>query len=305
MFVLSFYRIIKYGCQNFARNFWLSVVTVTIMVLSLLSISILGLVTVISNQALTNLEQKIDISVYLKPKLEEASIMMLKSEIEVIPGVKAVSYTSADQALVKFREKYQNNESIAEALILLGVNPLGASLNIKAYSEEGYEAILDNLEGERYADLIQEARFDDYRQVIAGINDLSVKVKNVGLGISLIFLIIALLVVFNTIRINIYSQREEIEIKRLVGATNWYIRAPFWVESVIYALLATVITAVIFYFSLGWIDPYIASLFNGYQFSLVEYFSTNGWYFFGSQFLGAALLNVFASFIAMRRYLKV
>ncbi|MFA4937504.1 MAG: FtsX-like permease family protein, partial [Patescibacteria group bacterium] len=122
---------------------------------------------------------------------------------------------------------------------------------------------------------------------------------------SIIFLVIALLVVFNTIRINIYSQREEIEIKRLVGATNWYIRAPFWVESIIYALLATLITAVIFYFSLGWLDPYVASLFDNYQFSLAEYFTTNGWFFFGSQFLGATVLNILASYIAMHRYLKV
>ncbi|MFA4937488.1 MAG: permease-like cell division protein FtsX, partial [Patescibacteria group bacterium] len=265
MFLLSLYRIIKYGGQNFTRNFWLSLVTVTIIVLSLFSISILGLVTVISNEALANLEQKIDISVYLKPKLDEASIMSLKAEIEALPGVKAVNYVTADQALTKFKEKYQNNESIAEALILLGVNPLGASLNIKAYSEQGYQTILNSLEGELYTDLIQEARFDDYRQVISGINDLAVKVENVGIGISIIFLVIALLVVFNTIRINIYSQREEIEIKRLVGATNWYIRAPFWVESIIYALLATLITAVIFYFSLSWLDPYVASLFDGYQ----------------------------------------
>ncbi|MFH1111716.1 MAG: permease-like cell division protein FtsX [Patescibacteria group bacterium] len=305
MFFLSFYRIIKYGGQNFVRNFWLSLVTVTIIVLSLLSISTLGLATVISNEALSNLEQKIDISVYLKPKVDEANIQSLKSEIEAMTGVKAVAYTSSDEALVKFREKYKNNESIAEALILLGVNPLGASLSVKAYSEEGYQSILTNLENEQYRDLIQEARFDDYRQVITGINDLSAKVKNVGIGISAIFLIIALLVVFNTIRINIYSQREEIEIKRLVGATNWYIRAPFWIESAIYAIIATLITAVIFYFSLSWLDPYIASLFNGYQFSLSEYFKINGWYFFGMQFIGATILNILASYIAMRRYLKV
>ncbi len=305
MLLLSFYRILKFGLQNFVRNFWLSLVTITIITLSLLSVSILGLITIISQKALDNLEQKIDIGVYLKPKLTERQILDLKSEVESLPGVKAVAYITADEALQKFKEKYQNNEQIGEALILLGVNPLGASLRIKAFSDKDYQTVLDTLENERYQDLIQEARFEDYRQVISGLNELTLKVKRAGIFTSLIFLIIALLVVFNTIRINIYTQREEIEIKRLVGATNAFIRGPFTIESILYALLATLLTALIFCISLRWIDPYVSTLFNGSDFSLTTYFQQYGLIFFGTQFLSATILNILASYVAMRRYLKV
>ncbi len=305
MFLLSFYRIIKFGLQNFVRNFWLSIVTVTIIILSLLSISVLGLVTIVSQKALDNLEQKIDVGVYLKPNLTEHQILDLKAELESLPRVKNITYIAADEALQRFKEKYVNNEQIGEALILLGINPLGASLRIKAYRDQDYQTLLTALEDKHYQEFIQEARFEDYRQVIIGINELTNKIEKGGIAASLIFLVIALLVVFNTIRINIYTQREEIEIKRLVGATNTFIRAPFVIESIIYALIATLLTALIFFVSLRWIDPYVNTLFNGSNFSLVNYFQTNGLLFFGSQFLSASLLNIIASYIAMRRYLKI
>ena len=303
--MITLWRIIKFGFQSFVRNFWLSLVTITIITLSLLSISALGAVTVASNEALSNLQDKIDISVYLKPKLTEGQIYALRGELEALDGVKQVTYVSADEALAKFRAKYENNEQIGEALILLGVNPLGASLVVKAQSEDGYQQILNRLEEGDYDDIIQEARFDDYRQVIAGIADLTANVKTVGVWISGLFLLIALMVVFNTMRINIYTHRQEIEIERLVGATNWFIRGPFWVESILYALVATLITAIIFYASLSWVQPYIVGLFNGSSFNLVEYFTSSWFTFFGTQFITAALLNMAAAGIAMRRYLRV
>jgi len=303
--MITLWRVIKFGFQSFVRNFWLSLVTITIITLSLLSISALGAVSVMSTEALRGLEDKIDISVYLKPKLTEGQIYALKGELEALGGVKEVVYISAEEALVKFREKYQGNEQIGEALVLLGVNPLGASLVVKANSEDGYQEILTRLEEGDYDDIIQEARFDDYRQVITGINDLTNKVKTAGIWVSGLFLLIALLVVFNTMRINIYTHRQEIEIERLVGSTNWFIRGPFWVESILYALVATIVTAGIFYGALSWLQPYVVGLFNGSSFNLVTYFQGNWLTFFGLQFLAAAILNMLASGIAMRRYLKV
>lgn len=303
--MITLWRIIKFGFQSFVRNFWLSLVTITIITLSLLSISALGAVTVMSTEALRGLEDKIDISVYLKPKLTEGQIYALKAELEALGGVKSVEYVSADEALMKFREKYQNNEQIGEALILLGVNPLGASLVVKAQSEDGYQEILTRLEKGDYDDIIQEARFDDYRQVIAGISDLTNKIRTTGIWVSVLFLLIALMVVFNTMRINIYTHRQEIEIERLVGSTNWFIRGPFWIESILYALVATLLTAGIFYASLAWLQPYMSGLFNGSAFNIVNYFTSNWLTFFGSQFFAAAILNMLASWVAMRRYLKI
>ncbi|MBU1039231.1 ABC transporter permease [Patescibacteria group bacterium] len=304
MFV-SFYRALRFAGQNFWRNIWLSVVTVTILTLSIFSVSILGVINTLSNVALNKLEEKIDISVYLKPELKTDDIQLVKTNLESIPGVKSVAIVPAEEALKIFKEKYQNNPLIAEALLELGTNPLGSSLTVKALTEEGYTTILNELEGDTYEKYIQETRFEDYRTVIQSFAKITDRVKKGGLAVSLLFIIISLLVVFNTIRMNIYTHREELGIMRLVGATSWFIRAPLLIESLIYAFLATAVTSILFYPLLTALQPYISSFFNGYDFNIVQYFTERWFVFFGSLFLGSAVLSMLASTVAMRRYLKV
>lgn len=298
-------RVLNFGLQNFWRNIWLSVVTVTIISLSLFSVSTLGVLTVLSNQALSRLEEKIDIAVYLKPELKAEQVQVVKDDAGKINGVKSIDLVTPEQALVNFREREKDNPLIAESLLLLGKNPLGASLIIKASTQGGYQNILQELKTQRFMQYIQDAHLDDYGRVISSVQNITGKIKNMAGIVSLLFILITLLMVFNTIRINIYTHREEIGIMRLVGASSWFIRAPFWVESVIYALLATLVTAVIFFPLLSLIQPYVAAFFNGFSFDLIGYFKDRSWWFFGTQFIGAILLNILASTIAMRKYLKV
>lgn len=299
-------RVVKFGLQNFRRNFWLSVVTVSIITLSLLSVSLLGVLTILSQQALSRLGEKIDVAVYLKPELKTDQVEALRKQVQdTIPGVKSVTVISPDQALADFKAKHQDNALIGESLSELGSNPFGASLVIKASSDQAYQGILQALQTNTYSSQIQEARFDDYQRVIQGVSSVTDQVKRLAGGVSLAFLIITVLMVFNTMRINIYTHREEIAIMRLVGATSWFIRGPFLAESILYALLATLLAAAIFFPGIGFIQPYIDSFFNGNHFDLVQYFNQNSWWFFGLQFLGAVVLNVLAGVVAMRRYLKI
>lgn len=305
MFFVSLGRVIIFALQNFWRNFWLSIATVSIITLSLLSISFLGVMTVLSNQALQSLQNKVDISVALKPDLKDEAVKTVKTNVERLSGVSQVDIVTADQALENFRARNASNPLIAESLLELGNNPLGASLVIRSKTPEGYQNILRQLQTPPFSDSIQDAHYDDYRKIINSTTDITAKLKRVGGIVSMAFLLITLLVVFNAIRINIYTHREEISIMRLVGATSWFIRAPFWVESVIYVLLATLLTAAIFFPLMVFIQPYVDSFFNGFSFNLVQYFNERSWWFFGAQFLGAIVLNILASTIAMRRYLKV
>ncbi len=298
-------RVSTFALQNFWRNIWLSVATVTIICLSLFSISFLGVLTVLSGSALQHLGEKVDIAVYLKPELKDQQVLTVKADVEQLPGVKNLEVVTPTQALERFRAKHQDNPLIAESLLELGSNPLGTTFIVKALSDTGYRSILTALSGPHFAPYIQEAHFDDYQRVIDGVSGLTSKARQVGGIISLFFLAITLLVVFNTIRINIYTHREEIGIMRLVGATSWFIRGPFWAESVLYALLATLITAAIFFPLLQLAQPYVTTFFNGYSVDLVQYFSAHSLVFFGGQFLAAAALNILASTVAMRKYLKV
>ncbi len=297
-------RILRFAAQNAGRNIWLALVTITMVTLSLFSISILGLMVTLANQAVGRLEERIDISVYLKPELEDDTVQKVRSEVEALPGVKSVELVNAAQALERFKEKHAGDVAIAESLLELGANPLGSTLMVKAVSTEGYQQTLSGLEGAHFKPYVQEARFDDYRTVIDQVAGLTSRLERAGAATALTFTLIALLVVFNTVRIAIYTHREEITIMRLVGAASAFIRAPFLVEGIGYAAIATLLTAGLFFILLYEVQPYVAALFSGSTFDLVPYFASRALPFFGLQFVGASLLSVLAATVAMRRYLK-
>ena len=162
--------------------------------------------------------------------------------------------------------------------------------------------VLDNPD---YDELIQDKNFDDNEMVINRLSDLSRRIQRIGMIISVIFIVIAVLIIFNTIRINIYTHREEIGIMKLVGATNWFVRAPFLVESLMYAVLAVVVSMAILYPLLGVIAPQVNNFFEGYNLDLVNYFNSRFWQIVGLQLALAVLLSVLSSSIAIGKYLRV
>ena len=305
MILVSIKRIFIFALQNFWRNIWLSVVTVTIMILCLWSIVLLGVLNAVSQEALAKLAEKIDIAVYLKPDLKSEQVENMRVDLAKLPTVKKLEVITADEAIKRFQDKHEGNAAIKQSLLDLKNNPFGATIIIKAGNEEGYNKILTALEGRRFKPFIQSANFDDYRRVIKEVGTWVEKLKNIAGGFSLFFLLITLLVVFNTIRMNIYTHREEIAIMRLVGASSWFIRAPFLVEGVIYAALATLLTAAIFFPLLSAAQPYVDAFLGGLTVDLVSYFKAQSVFFFGWQFVGASVLSILASTVAMRRYLKV
>ena len=103
----------------------------------------------------------------------------------------------------------------------------------------------------------------------------------------------------------IYTHRNEIGIMRLVGASNWFIRLPFLVSSLLYTLLAMIIVVIIFYAFLSLLHPYLQTFFMGYNFNILTYFTNNFWNIFGLEFLLATIVNVTASLLAVGKYSKV
>jgi cell division protein FtsX len=92
---------------------------------------------------------------------------------------------------------------------------------------------------------------------------------------------------------------------RLVGASNWFIRAPYIFSSLIYTLFGLVLTIAVFYPFLSILQPYLETFFSGYSFNIISYFQTHFWRLFLIEFLGAGAINVFASWVAVRKYSKV
>jgi len=304
MFLLSFARVIKFSLQDIGRNIWLSLVTIIILVLALFSINLLLVVKVISATAISAVKEKIDISLYLRTNTEENRILALKAKISKLEQVKDIEYISQQAALESFKVKHKNNPEILQALVELGKNPLSPSLVIKPKSIDQSDELIANL-NKIDDDIIESRNFADRKTMLEKINSITDKVSEAGLLMSLVFVFITLLVVYNAIRVAIYTHRMEIGIMKLVGASNWFIRAPYLLSSIIYTLIGLIATIIIFYPFLGLLQPYLEAFFIGYNFNVISYFNSHFIAIFGIEFLAAALINALASLVAVSKYSKV
>ncbi len=298
----SFKRIIKWAFKNFKRNGWLSTATISIMVLTLLVVTVLLMVNIVANAILENLEKKIDISVYFKLEAPEEEILDVKFQLEGLEEVESVAYVSQEEALIRFKERHQDNPILLQSLEELDTNPLEASLNIKAQETRQYASINQFLEGVYYKDIIDKVNYMQNKEIIEKLAKIVMDVKTGGLGLTLALIVIVFLVTFNAIRLAIYSSREEINVMRLVGANNWFIRGPFIIEGMLYGIIAAILTVVLLYPIFYFTSPKISGFLPIGD--IFTYFQANLLSFFVLLLAIGIILGAFSSFIAVRKYLK-
>lgn len=306
MKIHSIWTIIKFAFQNISRNFWLAATTSAIITLSLFALGSLFFLNAVTQEAIKAVKNKVDVSLYFKPDVSREQILKLEQDLTGLSEVKDIVYISREESLEKLREKFSGNSAIIESLAELESNPLGDTLLIKAKDTSDYEKILDHVDSQKkYAELIQYKNFEDNQIIISRITDLSTKIKKAAFLISLVFIGIVISVLINSLRVAIYSHREEIGIMRLVGGTNAFIRGPFWVESIVYVFVSSVIAVLIFFPILNSLDPYISNLFGNYRFHITEFFIQNVVKLWLYLFIGGSVLSLFSTSIATRRYLRV
>lgn len=304
MFLLSFLRVIKFSLQDVARNIWLSIITVVIITLALLSVNLLLAVKILTSATVSAVKEKVDISLYLKSEALESLIIALKSQISNLDSVKQVDYVSKQAALESFREKHKNNPEILQALLELGKNPLSPSLIIKPKDINNYDELIVSL-NKIDNNIIESRNFDDHKAILAKVNNIAQKANQAGLFVSSLFVLITILVVYNAVRVAIFTHKREIGIMKLVGASTWFIRAPYLISAMIYAFLGVIMIIIVIYPFLNLIQPYLATFFSGFEVNLLAYYNSNFLLIFGLEFLAASLINVLASLVAVGKYSKV
>jgi cell division transport system permease protein len=192
------------------------------------------------------------------------------------------------------------------ALDELGTNPFGASLAIKAKDSVQFESIFqfvkdkqDNTVG---TPLIESINYDRNKAVIDKLTQVTQYGQRFSFVITLVFVLASILITFNTIRLAIYTAREEISVMRLVGATNMYIRGPFVIEGTLYGVVSGVASLILFFPFTYALRGASATVFNADIFS---YYLSHLWVFILVLILSGALLGAVSSFLAVRKYLSV
>ncbi len=300
-------RIIRTGIVNFARNAWLGIAAMAVMVITLTIV----LFSIIANATFSNtikqITDKIDISVYLKDSVKTSQREDLINQVKALDNVKSVKFVSKDEALAAYKKQNEKNLDLLLAISQTD-NPLPASLQIKPKDPNRIESIKTFLEKKEIKALQSDetSYSGDRKEAIDKITSATRFFRKAGVVGVVVFAIISMLIIFNTIQMAIFNRRDEITIMRLLGASTNFIRGPFIVESVMYGLLSGVVSLAIVHalFAVS------ASAFEASSLGLLdinysnEYFASHYWILLALQLGVGVFIGAISSFIATRRYLK-
>lgn len=305
---MIFKRMLVTGGKNFTRGGAVSAATVLIMTVTLAIIASLIFLSALLSHTLAVISEKVDVSVYFVTTASEASILAVKDQIEKLPQVATVTYTSADAALVAFRARHANDQLTLQALNELGGNPLDASLEVRAKDPSQYESIVSFLEASPAlssggTSIVDRINYAQNKEVIDRLALAIRATREIGLAIVILFAIASILIAFATVRLAIYTAKEEISVMRLVGASNIYIQGPFVVTGVITGIIAAASVLALLGPATWYAGVKTVGWFGG--FNVASYYADNFAFVFSILMLSGIVLGAVASVLAIHRYLKV
>lgn len=294
--------------RGFYRNRTVSLSSIFILTITLSIVTSFYLFGAVFDYTLEQVKEKVDVRVYFTTDATEEQATEVKAKLLGLSDVKTVTYISRQQALDDFKKKHVGDQLTLQALDELGSNPFGASLSVIAKDTSRYAAIADQLSdgsgllGDNRG-IIDKVNYYQIKDSIDKLNSIIGWTNTVGFWLSIVFVLMSCMIVYNTIRLAIFVYRDEIAVMKLVGASNMFIRGPFIVEALLYSLVATTITLIIFFPATVWVTRKTVFFFEGLNINA----------FYTSHFIELSLtllifgsvLTVVSSFLAVRKYLMV
>jgi cell division transport system permease protein len=294
-------RIFKLGWKNVSRNIALSLVAVFVITTTIVLATFVFAVKDFSDLLVEDIKDKMSISVYLKDGVDEETVLEVKEGLLELEETRSVKYISKEEALESFMERYKDDPMIMASLAEVG-NPLLSSLSIKAENIDGYEVIAEHLNESPLRIFFEKIDYDQRKTVIQEVFRITELSQKVSFSLAAILALIAISIVFNTIRLAIYGMRDEIKTMRLVGVSNRFISGLFVSQGIIIGLVSFLASFLIV-FGIGiFLGENLKSLIPGLD--LFNYLKTNFSFIFLLQIILSVSLGVFSSVFATSKYLK-
>jgi len=298
---------ISSGARNFTRNIWLSLTAVTILIVSLSAVGFLSLLSTSLEYAIQKLDKQVNIVVFFKEDTTLESVQSLEKEL--LKKDSSKKFEIINSRIFTKEEEKQNllkrMPGISDVFDLIG-NPLSYKLELQPKSIDDFENTASYLNQDKFKDIVLSVK--NPSNVINNLRQLNSVTKTTSLIVVAVFALVSILVMINILRITIYNRREEIEIMRLVGATNTYIQSPFIVEGVLYNLVAAGIVLAVFIPLTNSVAPlinnYLASAFINSSSSDTSQFSTKVFINLGINIVVGVFIGIFTVYLAIQRYLK-
>lgn len=260
-------RIVKYGTRGFSRNIWLSTAATVVMAFTLIVLFITVVASVILTNTAEMMKDKIDITIYLKPGTSEKTLSELKETISEDSNIKEVATSTSEEEYKKFLEDNAESEEIInildEEMTKLMVNKMQSTMRIKVYDVDNLDSIKEIVETDdlfvKNIDKEKAPTYDVNQAEIATITSWARIARTGGIVLGAVFLVVSVLIIFSTIRMAIFSRREEIYMMKLVGADKGFIRGPFLIEAEICGVIAGAVAATLSYFGFEFLAPKLSS----------------------------------------------
>ena len=305
---LTFVRMCRYGINNFSRNAWLTIAATAVMTITLLIVFVTLAARNVLTDSISSLGERVNMSIYLKNDTKPQDAERIRSDIARLPNVTRVAYISPEQARKEYAEEHKSDPEMLNALneannkfwgiLHIGVKDINDTTQLSKYVAEN--ALL-----KEHIDPEQEPSFaGDRKTAIENIGRGVGFAERLGLISSMIFIVISMLIIFNTIRMAIFNRKEEIQMMKLIGADRSFIQGPFIVEAVVYgfiaAIIATVLGAAMLIFSEDKLEAYGITVAP-----TVEIMTVYGGLVLLSMIALGGLIGIVSSFLATRKYLKI
>ncbi len=290
----TFGRHMRESVKSIRRNSWMTFASVSAVTVTLLLVGVFIVIMMNLNQLADNIENDVEIKVVADPAADAAAIKELVEKVRSTDGTLEVVYSSRDQELDKMIKSFGDELSLYKQS-----NPLGDALYVKAKDPQQTAAIAKKIDTYDYT---YEVIYGE-EKVEKLFNVLNTS-RNIGLVLILALLFTAMFLISNTIRITIVARRTEIEIMKLVGATNNFVRIPFLLEGIWLGVLGAIAPMVIISISYFKLYEYWEPKLQGELFQLLSttpfIYQVNGLILFMGIFIG-----VWGSFMSVRKFLNV
>ncbi len=306
-------RIIKYGTISFGRNIWLSIAAILITTMTLLVLIVTFATMHVLNYTSEQMREKIDVTVYFKPQTPAETLEQMADTLRADSNVRSVEISTSDQVAEQIFSENSEDENVSSVLEDETVRSFIQStaqslLRIKVYNTENIDSIKQIIDTDEtiQANLFteKELSYDANKIQIDNINSWARIAQYGGIAASAIFLIISILVIFNTIRMAIFSRREEIYMMKLVGASKNFIRGPFLVEAQICGIISGILASGLGYLIAVKLSPSLSE--NSIDMtSLNEILNSSQIVIVFAAVIGLGLLiSTISASLAIKKYLK-
>lgn len=303
-------RVLTNAWHSLMRNKILSIATIFIIALMFFVFNLILALSFATESVISSVGEKLDISVEINPNTENYTIQTFVEKLKERAEIKDVLYVSKEDALNSFGSKYPNVISFLDHHNL--ENPLPDIVRIVSRNIEDNNIIINYLESSQFSSIVNQQKLKenlDQKTRNEKILDITRFIQKTGFWLNFVFALVAVMIIFNSINMNIHTHKKEINIMKLVGAKYSFIRAGFIFEGVFLAILALFISIGFSKLVLGYLAKNLVGIISNETLltglnSILLHFEDKFWLTLGWQFLAAVIAGVISSYAAIELYLR-